>query len=153
MPKKRSEASPYESKYASPGTWISAAQWLAEMLCARQAALRKEALPHYFWRLSQFEPEFRKQLRFANALFKLYRPAAVGIALRTPRGKKIYSLGNPWFDEEVKRADAKLAKDEVALRAIQEKAAETTPPVAAPPPQTRPAFTSGKSAASKLKGL
>jgi hypothetical protein len=151
--KERSEASPYPSKYA-PGAWVSAAQRLAELMCERQALSKKQALPLRFWQLPHWEAEYRKQLRFANALFKLFRPAAVGVALRTPRGRKVYSLGATWFDDAVRAADERLAREEAALREIQEAArANPPPPAAGPAPQTRPAFTGGKSTANKLKGL
>lgn len=148
MPEKRSEKSTYLSRYG--GGYVSPAQFLAEFMCARQAARQGKSLPLRFWTLPAWEREFRNQLRLANGLLKLYLPEAVSLVLRSKQGRNVYSLGAKWIDPAVAAEDARLRA--LAALAVPEAEREPAEPPRAPEPP-RPAFVATKSPLSRLKEL
>src|SRR5579883_3158879 len=85
-------------RYESPnGGYVTAPVFLAELVCARQAARRGLPLPPDFAGRPEWELEFKLQLKAANKLCRAYSPAAVSRALRTPDGKRATSLRGGWF--------------------------------------------------------
>ena len=91
MAKERSSTSCFQSKYG--GGWISASQYLAEIMCAKEAASQKENLPDKFWNDDYWNKKFRKQISHATDLLKEYSVEDVLEALRHPDLKRVYSLG------------------------------------------------------------
>jgi hypothetical protein len=143
----------YDSKF-DPGEKVRVEQWLAEYMCERAARSAGVELPLRFWRTDPvWEKKYAHQLRSAKTLLKLYDPKAISLALRSPQGKKVYSLAAKWFDDLVKVEQGRLnthavLKQEAAVRR------EVQAPAADPSlPTTRPAFSGGKSTLSKLEGL
>jgi hypothetical protein len=150
MAEQRSDKSPFQSQFG--GGWVSASQFLAETMCDRKARLKGTALPQRFWRAdvsAVWEREFLTQLRHANALLKLYGIKAVVRALRTPPGKKIFSLGAKHLDPLIREEQLKLDR-EAALIAQRKPPAETRPVRLEPP---RPAPPGQASKLSKLRDL
>jgi hypothetical protein len=150
-PQEPSDARRYESKY-SPGVYVTAAQWLAEHMCERQARAKGQDLPPHFWKApshkATWEKAFLRQFRAAHALLRQFPEKAVGQALRTPAGRRVVSLAAPSLLDLVKAAARELE--------LQERLAAEAPP---PPPQGPPprtfrtggAFRSKKSVWEKLK--
>jgi len=95
MAKQRSDDSKYESRHG--GGWITPAQFLAEVMCERTAKENLEELPIKFWNKPRWKKEFFKQLNLANTILKDHDAAVVSKALKSKEGKKIFSLGAPWF--------------------------------------------------------
>ena len=125
MAEKQSEASPFQSRFG--GGWVSAAQYLAETMCARMAKKRNQDLPPFFWNQVAWKRTFLIQIRHANALLKLYDRKAIFAALR--RARWVMSLTNkmtldPLFQEEQDKLDAQAA------------AQKASPPPAPTPPAT-----------------
>lgn len=140
----------YQSRY-SPGKMVSAAQMLAEIMCARQAMKDGRELPLYFWKVPEWEKNFKRQIREANGILKLFSASAVFAALKTRDGRKIVSLGAPWLDDLCKSEQQKL--DRHAAAAADEQAPNPTPEPPADLPSTRPPFVKKRSTASKLREM
>jgi hypothetical protein len=130
MADKMSDKCCYPSRYG--GGWITAAQYLAENMCARMARKDSKDLPPLFWNTGAWKRTFLMQLRHANGLLKLYEVAVIVAALK--RAKRVYSLGakmilDPLFQEEQEKWD------------LQKQAREAAPP---PPPPSPPPAASAK---------
>lgn len=96
MASNRTEKSRYLSNYGEPGEslYVTAAQYLAEIACERQAARSGEKLPPRFWREKRWAVKFRAQVTHANGLLGKFPCGAILQALRhKPDGVRIYSLG------------------------------------------------------------
>ena len=147
MAENRSPESPWQSKWG--GGWVSSGQYLAEGMVARIAKKDGIDLPHRFWMLSRWKRVFLLQLRFANSLLKLYEPAAIVKALRTPEGKRVYSLGAKWLDPLVRDQQERLDRQEQIREAVE--------PVSPPPESVveppRPTFVEKPHLLSKLRDL
>lgn len=111
-------------------------------MTARVADRDKYKLPDRFWldRGSKWELEFRQQARKAAELLKDYSIQAVIAALRSTRGKKVYSLGAKSTLVPLIKAEQKILDHKALLAAEQARErAEESPPAqpelpAAPPP-------------------
>ncbi len=114
----RGQATTYRSRYAAG--WISAPQYLAEMMCERAARHTGKELPAGFWSLPEWKRLFGLQLRLANALLAEFSAEAILRTLRSETGKKAYSLGAPWLrrlmvvEENLLRRQASMRPKEVA---------------------------------------
>lgn len=136
----------YDSAYG--GGQITAAQFLAEFMVARLARVKGVRLPLKFWNLPAWKRTYRLQLLHAYSVLKLYSPEAVSRALRSPEGKKAFSLNAPWLDALFQ---AEQQKD-MELVAVCPTTSETSLP-ANLPSAPRPAFIPKASVLSKLRGL
>lgn len=122
MGKERTEASTWPSRY-SPGGWVRADQYIIELVCERFARKKGKDLPIKFWRLPEWEKEFKSQTRSCNRLLKKYEPKAIINAIKQ---RYIFSLRPKWVEnviqEEQKKLDAKrlLEKVERANRPKEE---------------------------------
>jgi hypothetical protein len=100
----------YTSRYTDK--LITAAQYLAEMMCERQAKKEKKDLCKQFWNTDYWIRPFKTQLRFANQLLKIYSCEAITNALKSNQGKNIYSLNAKWLDplirEEQRKIDSRI---------------------------------------------
>lgn len=101
----------YTSRYTDK--LITAAQYLAEMMCERQAKKEKKDLCKQFWNTDYWIRPFKIQLRFANQLLKIYSCEAITNALKNSQGKNIYSLNAKWLDplirEEQRKIDSRVS--------------------------------------------
>jgi hypothetical protein len=126
--------------------YVTAAQYLAEVMCARLAARDKTSLPVRFWERPRWKKIFLQQVRLASGLLAAYPREAVSAALRSPEGRRAYSLGAPWIEELVRQQAERLAT----------MAPPVTPPSPEPPPTAlpdtpRPAFVQRPSLRKKLE--
>lgn len=145
---KKTEKSRYPSKY-SVGTFVTAEQFIAELMCERMAKLRKVTLGPKFWESDDaWLKAYLLQLRYANTLTKLYLPESISIFLRSKTGEKVCTLRHEWIDNAVKLIDNRVRAERTVLT---EKANEQSEPVTLTKP--REAFVPTKSTLSKLKGL
>lgn len=139
MAKQRSDNSKYESRHG--GGWITPAQFLAELMCERFAKKNGQDIPPKFWYKDPWKKEFFKQLSIANRLLEKYDPAIVSKALRSPEGKKIFSLGAPWLKKLIDYEEYKFK--EINIEKIEE--SKVLP--------TKQSFVVKKSTISKLKDI
>ena len=96
MANNRSDKSKYPSRY-SPSKWVSAPQYITELICEKKARIDKKELPAKFWEIKEWKSFYRNQIATANKLLKTYSAAAVINALKNPKTYKIFSLRAPWL--------------------------------------------------------
>lgn len=134
MPSEKTDKSGYQSRFG--GGWIAPGQFIAESMCDRIARKDKAELPLKFWTLERWKRPFLLQLRHANSLLKLYSAEAIIRALRTPEGKRVYSLGAQWLDPLIRVEQERV--DRQAEAREKAPAAEPAPPAATTEPPRQP---------------
>jgi hypothetical protein len=159
MASKRSAASKYPSKYGK-SRWVTAAQWLAELMCERRARAERKTLPPEFWKDGFWGAVYRQQVAAANRLMRRFDQdgsgtgaAAVSAFLRGERGRTCYSLAGAWVVPLVEAAHKAVA----FRRGGPAPAPGPDPePEPEPPPVVtgaRTAFVPRRSTLNKLEGL
>jgi hypothetical protein len=154
MADRQDESHPYKSRFAV-GLWVRPDQYLAENMVARLATRDKFQLPDRFWAKSdKWAREFKVQAIHAAKLLAEFGIEAIIAALRTTRGKQLYSLGArarllPLVRDEQRRIVASAAAADAQREAEPESGAGRRSP---DPETVRPAFVE-KTTLSKLKGL
>lgn len=93
MAKERTETSRYQSRFSN--SFVTAAQYITELICEKQARLNKKDLVHEFWKLPDWEKYFKQQIPTAYKLLKKYSAAAIISALQSTKAWNIYSLRAP----------------------------------------------------------
>lgn len=114
----RGEKTRHQSRHASPdgsSRWVSAAQYLAEVMVERQARKQGKELPIKFWDVKPWKGLFRHQLTLANALLKDFSPAAVSRALRSREGRAAFSLKAPWLRAIIERSEKEVIREKEAI--------------------------------------
>ena len=121
MSKEQTEKSRYQSRY-SPDQFVSAAQYIIELVCERKAQLEERDLPVQFWKQPEWEKYFKMQLRKCHALLKKYDEK---IRYNYPTGKKgvFGDTGANIYIEELLRAADKLVKGDLSGKDVLEKPA------------------------------
>jgi hypothetical protein len=76
---------------------VSAAQYIAELICEKKAKLDKKDLHYKFWLNKEWSKFYRNQIGTANLLVKKYNPIAIVKALQDNRTSKTYSLRAPFL--------------------------------------------------------
>ena len=94
MAENRSDKSSYPSRY-SPSGWVSAYQYVTELICEKSAKQKHKELPVQFWELPEWEKFFKNQIITAVQLVKKYGATAVINGLNDRRAFKTYSLRSP----------------------------------------------------------
>lgn len=94
MAKEFTEKSGYKSKYSDK--YITAAQYITELVCENMAAKNKQSLPARFWNMPNWCNVFKRQLMLANQLLKIYDEQSIIKALQSQEGKKVWSLAAEW---------------------------------------------------------
>lgn len=102
--KQRSKKSNYKSRYG--GEYISAAQYLTELICEKRGEYEGNDLPAQFWRMDKWSRFFREQVGAANDLLSRYSDKAIIAAVG--KLKRLYSLRNPLVEQYCKEEQAKL---------------------------------------------
>jgi len=92
MPEQPTDKSKYLSKYA-PETYVTAAQFIAELICEKIAYREKTKLVDRFWNLDKWGKKFRYQVSQANKLLQEYDALSIIRAIKSPAATKIVSLG------------------------------------------------------------
>jgi hypothetical protein len=110
----------YKSKYTLEDKTVTAAQYLAELMCERNARLDGKELPHKFWESREWNQIFRRHVTQCNRLLKKYREDAVIAAFFDDRTKSFISFGNPRYVRVIKEHEANLkALDNKPLEVIK----------------------------------
>ena len=108
MSKKRTDKSNYKSP--STGEYCTAAQYIAEIVCQRQAEKDNVGTPAYkFWNTEKWKKSYTHQIILANRLVKEYDERAIIKALNSGRGRSIYSLRFPGLEDMI-------VKEQLALK-------------------------------------
>ena len=144
----KTEKSPFKSRFSIEPLYISGAQFIAENMIDRQARKDGKVLPDKFWNSEIYKRNFQLQLRFANSLLKTYSVAAIISALRTPTGKRIYSLSAKWLDAIIKGEQERIDRENKKVADVTNVPEEICNNEFIPP-----SFPANKSELSKLKGL
>ena len=101
-------SSKYPSRYTHGDKKVTAAQYLAEVVCERQAQKDKKELPKQFWNLPHWKKKFTSQLFAARGLLKLYDEAVIIKAVKSEKARYIYSLRAPTLDDIIKECQHTL---------------------------------------------
>lgn len=107
------------------GLKVDAAQYLAELMCSRLAAKRKQKLPQKFWSLPEWKLLFKQQKIAAYSLLKIYTPDVIIKAVKRKEVEWIYSLRYPGLNQLCIEEEAKIQKlnekiEKTAIIPIQE---------------------------------
>lgn len=99
----------YPSKYSN-GKQVSAAQYIAEMICERLAKKNKKDLHYRFWLSAEWEKEYKGQIAAANKLLQSYDFNEIVHALNSTYGLKIYSLRAPHLPGIIEKTRSSIPK-------------------------------------------
>ena len=92
MSKRRTDLSKYKSP--STGDFCTPAQYVAEIICQRQAKHEKAGiLPYKFWNKGKWKNIYIRQIGLANKLIKEFGEDAMMKFLNSKEGFKTISLG------------------------------------------------------------
>ncbi len=101
MSKSQTKTKKYRSNY-SHDTWITAAQYIGEIMSERRAASLKRDLPNNFWNLPEWKKWYKYQVYLAIQLLNRYESDAIINTLLSPDFKFVYSLKFKKFIRAVK---------------------------------------------------
>lgn len=131
----------FVSRYGA-GDNITAAQYIAEIMCERLARKDKEDLPVKFWNTPKWQRTFKQQILAAHSILKLHKADAIIAALKkTPT---VLSLRAEWLQPIIQECQQKL---KIVITTIDKlEVASTTE-------KPRETFVTKKSTLSKLRDL
>lgn len=92
----------FPSKYSN-GKEVTAAQYLAELICERVAKKNQKDLHYRFWLHPEWEKEYKGQVAAANKLLSQFDIKHIIGGLNSYRGQKIYSLRAPHLIDMIKQ--------------------------------------------------
>lgn len=104
----------YPSRYSNE-KFVSAAQYITEMICEKKAKIDKEDLHHRFWTNKKWSSFFRNQIATANKLVSKYGEKAVIRALKNPKTERMYSLRAPYLLPIIEQEAEIVSKENSAL--------------------------------------
>lgn len=109
MSRKRTEISKYKSP--STGDFCTPAQYIAEIICQKQATHEKVGtLPYKFWNLPKWKKIYIRQVSLANKLIKEYGEEPVIKFVKSKSGSKTISLGARNVKSEIEKIKNALDK-------------------------------------------
>ena len=104
----------YLSKYSN-GKYVSAAQYITELICENKAIKDKCDLHYRFWLTKKWAMYYRNQIASAHKLLEKYRANAIIKALKDTDGKKIYSLRAPHLVDIIQRYEDQIDSENTTL--------------------------------------
>ena len=104
---KRTDKCRYESRY-SPNKYVTAAQYINELICEHKARFDKTELPIQFWHLPQWKAFFMRNLRKIHKLLREFHELAVIKAVKSQSFSNCYSIFTEHFINLVNIEQAKL---------------------------------------------
>lgn len=111
----------------STGESCTAAQLLAEMMVMRRASKQKIKLTGPFWRSEPWKKYYGEQIIAANALLKIFAPAAIFKALKRKECSWQYSLRTKGLSDIIQEEQKKFEQEQAALeKASERKFSEST---------------------------
>jgi hypothetical protein len=111
--KERSEKRKFPSSYN--GGWITAAQYIVELLCVLMTKRNKKQLKDNFWQEDPWNKFYKRQVPLANELLKEYDIDAITRTLKDKRCYNIRSLGANWLIDPIlkeKQRELDLIKEQ-----------------------------------------
>jgi hypothetical protein len=126
VPETPTEKSQYKSRWG--GDFVSAPQYIAELMCERIASARKQSLVPKFWNTTTWKKVYYQQIIAANTVLKLYSPEAVIAAISKTRN--VLSLRSTWFNDVILAEQDRINKVKVKVEIGAAKLIE--------PPKTQP---------------
>jgi hypothetical protein len=85
----------YQSKYCDKQ--VTAAQYLAESMCEREARDKKIILPQKFWEDKKWAKAFRRHITQVNKLLKEFPDQAIISAFHSKKAEDVFSFANKKF--------------------------------------------------------
>lgn len=104
----------YISRYSN-GKYVTAAQYITELICENKAKQEKKDLYFKFWTSKEWSLYYRNQISTANKLVKKYNPQAIIRALKGTQASKIYSLRAPHLIPIIEQELSLLDKENQSL--------------------------------------
>jgi len=104
----------YISRYSN-GKYVTAAQYITELICENKAKQEKKDLYFKFWTSKEWSLYYRNQISTANKLVKKYNPQAIIRALKGIQASKIYSLRAPHLIPIIEQELSLLDKENQSL--------------------------------------
>jgi hypothetical protein len=92
MAKDQTEKSRYPSRY-SPGQYVTAAQYIIELVCEQYARKQGKELPIHFWKLDEWRTYWGGQCRTVNQLIKKFPPS---LLIKIIKEKKLDNVRPKW---------------------------------------------------------
>ncbi len=128
MSNQPTDKSKYPSRY-SPKAYVTAAQYIIELVCEKKAKFDRTELPIQFWKLAQWRNFFMRNLRQTHKLLKGFDAKAIINALNLQQFSNSYSIFTERFlglvEQEQGRLDEQLkievVKEEVNRNTIDNK--------------------------------
>lgn len=106
-------------KHKTTGQACNAAQYIAEMVCLREAEKERVGRPAYaLWNTERWQKKFKSQVTKAYQLLKKYSDKAIISALNSYKGKNIYSLRVGFLEPIIQNEQKRL--DKIDSREIKE---------------------------------
>jgi len=98
-------------KHKTTGQPCNSAQYIAEIVCLREAEKANVGRPAYaLWNTEKWKKKYQSQVTKAYQLLKKYSDKAIINALNSPRGKSIYSLRVKNLEYLIKASQKSLDK-------------------------------------------
>jgi hypothetical protein len=121
MSRKQTEKSRFPSKYSN--SFISASQYITELLCEKIAKNQGKKLPYKFWDLHEWNKIYCRHIVEAHKLVKQYEAEVLIRALNDPQMRRMNSFLFPPFLPLVKQYQKRLRQEK-----------SYTPPKSSSPP-------------------
>ena len=108
-------------KHKTTGQSCNAAQYIAEMVCLREAEKQNVGRPAYaLWNTEKWKKKFQSQVTKAYQLLKKYHEKAIINALTSYKGKTIYSLRVKFLEDLITKEQKQLDKtDQREIKKIE----------------------------------
>lgn len=98
----------FRSKYCNEGKVVKTPQYLAELMCEREARQKNVELPDRFWQKDKWNTIFRRHITQCNRLLKMFSEEAVVKAFQDERTQDFTSFGNPRYKTIIREHEKKL---------------------------------------------
>ena len=106
-------------KHKTTGQPCNSAQYIAEMVCLREAEKQNVGRPAYaLWNTEKWKKKFQSQVTKAYQLLKKYHEKAIINALNSYKGKSVYSLRVKFLEGLIRKEQDQL--DRLNQRSIKE---------------------------------
>lgn len=128
MAKDQTDKSRFKSRFSD--SFVTAAQYITELICEKEARQAGRDLSREFWKLPEWEKQYRNQIPTAYKLLKKYSAAAIINALNGPQAWKIYSLRAPHLIPliETEQTIYEVKQQNIANAPVVERPDVTKPP-------------------------
>ena len=117
MSKQRTDVSKYKSP--STGEYCTEPQYVAEVLCQRQAKKEKVGtLAYKFWNSGKWKNIYIRQISSANKLIKEFGDGVLIKFINSKEGRDIFSLGMRTIKEKISKFKNNISQDNISEASI-----------------------------------